>query len=43
MHEPAKRFAVLISGKIGQTIVYEKTKDLIVRSAYKFKDYVILY
>lgn len=43
VNEPAKRFAVLISGRIGQTVVYEKTKDLIVRSAQKFKDYAIMY
>jgi len=43
MHEPAKRFAVLIGGKPGKTLLHQKTADLIVKSAQKFKDYAIFY
>jgi hypothetical protein len=42
-NEPAKRFAVLIGGKTNKTIVRQKTEDLIVRSAQKFKDYALFY
>ena len=40
---PARRFAIIIQGKPGETIVMEKTKDLIIRSAMLYSDYALLY
>jgi len=38
-----QRFAVIISAKNGDTSIIEKTKQLIIDSAIKYKDYALIY